>query len=338
MKKFLIKISYTLLPIWLICVCSVACYRMAISPNMSGDLGKLGKISFGFFYNRSVDVTLQDTLMTDIATMDELGNIKADVITCGDSFSNQGIYSYQNYMCKEGIKVVNMALKGVNTSNPFQIAYDLMNLNHINADIAPTLLVETVERSIIWRLSDMKFDNEEIETHQPSAKGKKETSPLLETKNWLCLKFGLVDVNPVVRFCMTEECFSGKKGEELYVYYEDLNTYHIEDSMKVKIETNVKMLFDKAEEKGLNLVILVCPDKYDVYQEFIINNPYEKKCLNEEFRQLLGDNENIVIGKELIMPYVHAGEKDMYYQDDTHWSFKSASVVAEELVRLLQTN
>ena len=81
-------------------------------------------------------------------------------------------------------------------------------------------------------------------------------------------------------------------------------------------------------------MILVCPDKYDLYQDYIVNNPYQRKTINEDFRKIVGDREDIIIGKEILLPYINKGMKDIYYFDDTHWSFKSAKITADTLTSL----
>ena len=100
------------------------------------------------------------------------------------------------------------------------------------------------------------------------------------------------------------------------------------------MQSNIDTLFSIASEKGVELIVLVCPDKYDLYQNYVNNNPYPRKTINEDFRTVVGNREEIVIGKEILLPYIDRGEKDIYYLDDTHWSYKSAKIIADTLTNL----
>ena len=44
MKKFLIKLSYTVLPLWIILVGTVLYISLYVSPRMSGDIGRVACI------------------------------------------------------------------------------------------------------------------------------------------------------------------------------------------------------------------------------------------------------------------------------------------------------
>lgn len=71
-----------------------------------------------------------------------------------------------------------------------------------------------------------------------------------------------------------------------------------------------------------------------MYQEYILEKKLPHKTINEDFRKIVGSNENIIIAKEILMPYIKNGIKDMYHLDDTHWSYKSARIVADTLSSL----
>ena len=101
------------------------------------------------------------------------------------------------------------------------------------------------------------------------------------------------------------------------------------------IKEKLEELNALAKENGVELMMIVPPDKYDVYQGYIINNPYPRKTIIEDLERWIGDCPNIVLLKESITPLVAEGEKDVYLFNDTHWSYKAQQVAAEQIYKRL---
>lgn len=73
MKKFLIKISYTVLPVWSIIVGLVLYISIYATPRMTGDIGRLALIPFGHSYNATLEKNIiKDTLYSTINTKKSL--------------------------------------------------------------------------------------------------------------------------------------------------------------------------------------------------------------------------------------------------------------------------
>ena len=336
MKKFLLKLSYTVLPLCLGAVGLVLFYNLYIVPNMQGDLGRLGKMPTKLFYTHPIDESMTDTLFNDIATIEMLKDVCMDVLVCGDSFSQQKENGYLNYMAKKGLVVFNYAPQDVVVGNPFQAAFNLMNLEYVDSATVKTVVIESVERSLVYRIKSLEFENISYEErdnkdlHQPQ----NEQSAFIEAKNFLLFRLGID--NPVVHLKLNQTKFYGLRGDDLYVYHEDVESImSMTDSISLIIKKNMERLFAEAESKHIELIILVCPDKYDLYQDFIVNNPYSAKTINEDFRAIVGKTNKVVIGKEILLPYINK-EKDLYLWDDTHWSYKSARIIADTLVSIIQ--
>ena len=302
---------------------------------MQGDLGGLGKIPSKFFYERDSDKTITDINYPTIHKIDSLKSDSFDVITCGDSFSQLGLNSFQNYMAAKGVSIVNYRPNGPLAWNSFQTAFDLMNLGYIDSTNVKMIIIETVERSLCIRLlgldcSHIKL-NEEDEKHSKST----DNWSLSEAKTYLDFQLGMKE-SPVKLLELNKQLFSGTHGRSLYFYYEDIEEggFTIPQKTFGKMQSNIDTLFNIASKKGVELIVLVCPDKYDLYQNYVINNPYPRKTINEDFRTVVGNREDIVIGKEILLPYIVRGDKDIYYLDDTHWTYKSAKIVADSLTNL----
>ena len=77
---------------------------------------------------------------------------------------------------------------------------------------------------------------------------------------------------------------------------------------------------------------MVPVDKYDLYQGYIINNPYDHpKRINEDVRELLGDIPEVMLCKYTLLPLLESGEKDVFLFDNSHWSYKGSQAVGIEL-------
>lgn len=91
MKKFLLKLSYTVFPVFLFLFGVVVYLSLYVTPKLAGDLGRLAYIPFGFEYDTMIDSRMmKELLFTTINQTEDLKNINADVLTVGDSFSQQG--------------------------------------------------------------------------------------------------------------------------------------------------------------------------------------------------------------------------------------------------------
>ena len=334
MRKFLLKISYTVFPLWLSIVVLVTFYNLIVIPNMQGDLGKLGKIPTRLFYERDSDLNIQDTLFCTVQKAQMLRNDSFDVITCGDSFSQQGKNGYQNYMAIKGLRIINYFPYGAFRANPLQGAFNLMRQGYIDSTNTKVLIVESVERNLYSRILHLDFNQISLKEENGTPSKPEEKWSLTEAKIYLDFLTGLKDEeNPVKQLKLNDFYFSGPKGDRLFFYHEDIsdNGFSIPQKDYNVIRYKIDTLFAEAKAKNILLLFLVCPDKYDVYQDYIVNNPYPAKTLNEDFRRIVGNREDVIIGKELLSPHVHSKEKDMYYLEDTHWSCKSAKVIADSI-------
>lgn len=307
----------------------MAYYNIEVRPNMNGDLGILGK----FQTPARIESELHQEFFTNFTDEKVLRDTVVDVLVIGDSFSREGEDAYLNYIAASGMSVMNFYV----SSNEYQTAYDLCNLGFIDSTNVKTIIVENVERELVGLLKAVKVGNDSIhkrEAYDTSKNYHEESWSLLEMKNWFLLRIGYEE--PVKKCKLSEKLFSGEKGDELYFYDSDLNSFHIEKNDEKVLLEHLKLVENKCNEKGVNVIFLVCPDKYDMYQDYIIFNPYERKTINEDFRLLFPEKSNLVIGKEVLNPLLRHGEKDIYHQNDTHWSWKAAKIVAESITKLIR--
>ena len=83
---------------------------------------------------------------------------------------------------------------------------------------------------------------------------------------------------------------------------------------------------------------MIAVDKDDAYQSFIIDNPYPRKTFCEEIERVIGKTPQLFMSKQYLLPLIEKGEKDVFMFNDSHWSYKASSLVANELVNRINAH
>ena len=345
MRKFLINISYTVLPVWLFFV-GMAVYLWITNDN-SGDLMRLGLINSGPEYTDSIrSGLLPDVYYSGQESDSLLRQDTCDVLVIGDSFSHGGGVGkqgdYVNYLAHEsGRKVVVFTPESPTLSSPMQIAYDVLNLGCIDSTHVKNLVVQEVERYLVDRHSGFvtthtSFPRVERKQQPSSPAPKSAPSPLLRVKDFLF--YHLLGANPIFTVHLSRPVFGGMQPDELYFYREDVELgFDVAPERRERIIDCYRHVIDAARQRGVNLILLIASDKYDLYQDYIIDNPYPPKTLNEDLQQwMASDLDHFVFSKQVLLPYVEQGVKDVYLFNDTHWSPSSSRLIADEIIKKLK--
>lgn len=345
MRKFLYNLSYTVLPVWLFFV-GMAVYLWVIDDN-SGDLMRLGLIDSGPEYADSICTRLlPEVYYTGQDDDSLLREENCDVLVIGDSFSHGGGVGkqgdYVNYLAHEsGRKVVVFTPQDPTLSSPMQIAFDLLNLERIDSSNVKNLVVQEVERYLVDRhcgfvtnhTSIPRVDKTEQET---VAESEQSPSPLLRVKDFLF--YHLFGANPILKAKLSQPVFGGTQPDVLYFYNEDVKMgFDVTPKRRELVVDCYRQVIDAARQRGVNLILLVACDKYDIYQKYIVDNPYPAKTLNEDIQQWMASElDRFVFSKQVLSPYIEQGVKDVYLFNDTHWSPASSHLIAAEIIRKLK--
>ena len=347
MRKFLINISYTVLPVWLFFV-GLAVYLWLTNDN-SGDLMRLGLINSGPEYTDSIRAGLLPQVYYGGLDDDHLlRRDTCDVLVIGDSFSHGGGVGkqgdYVNYLAHDsGLKVVVFTPQDPTLSSPVQVAYDILNLGIIDSINVRNLVVQEVERYLVPRHNGFVTTNtgiprlEKTETEADASASKQDVSPLLRVKDFLF--YHLFGANPIFKVKLSRPVFGGEQPDQLYFYREDVEMgFDVTSNSREKIIDSYQKVIELARARGVNLIFLVACDKYDLYQDYIIDNPYPAKTLNEDLQQWMPrqDLDYFVFSKRVLLPYVEQGVKDVYLFNDTHWSPASSRLIAAEIIKKLK--
>ena len=82
--------------------------------------------------------------------------------------------------------------------------------------------------------------------------------------------------------------------------------------------------------------MMISPDKYEVYQHFAADNPYEPIVLSAQLSETLAGLDYVVNPTEAVTRLVASGEQDVYYLNDSHWSPKGARVAGAMLAEKMR--
>lgn len=312
------------------------------------DLGSLGMIKFEG-YQTCVD-TLTDksfiTIQKDEVYLYAKGTY---VISIGDSFSQQGIRGYLNYLAHINSKCSFANVDNRKLMTPEKL---FMELCENGKPMPKIVILESVERSFIGRLNGLNFDSNDntikVKHQVQNAGDDKKAEHKKHFLNWAqeFYKKRLGIDNPVGYFPLTTEMFTcDGHDKDLYFInskgygdnYIDSDLAMSDSASIIKAQNKLDSLFIFATKHGVELYYVVALDKYDAYQEYIAVEHPQKSTLDDFSMHYIG-NKHFLNSKDLILPKIHNGEKDMYYCDDTHWSTKSAKLVGEELSKRIFGN
>ncbi len=338
MKKFLIKLSYTVLPVFLFLFGLTAYLNIYIRPQATGDLGRLSFIEIGEAYDRLIEQEeLKETFFKTITETEDLRDIHVDVLTIGDSFSQQRHAGYQNYMPQTGLTVANTRRSLYD--NPIQYAWNLLDAGVVDSTNIDVMVVEVGERDFPLRINSFRTDK--VEIAEPYSPDDDEAENVFDIRQWSLLRtrdflmYRFAGRDPVYKAELDRDFFSSNEPRRLYFYYADVaNGLGIEEGIKPKVKEVFSLLTQKAQERGLKLILMLPVDKYDLYQDYIVDNPYDHpKRINEEVRVLLGDIPEVMLCKYTLQPLLESGEKDVFLFNNSHWSYKGSQAVGKELSR-----
>lgn len=123
--------------------------------------------------------------------------------------------------------------------------------------------------------------------------------------------------------------FSVKADNKLLFFREDINIIPVTNEKYVSVvNDNLNKLADILRTKGITLYFMPSVDKYNLYSTFIVDNPYPYSTFFEELRKL-PKRYTLIDTKAILLPELEKGERDVFYPDDTHWSWKASKKIFE---------
>lgn len=310
---------------------------------VTGDLARIGYLSHAI-HKRKNEIDLQK--QHDI----RLKNTHYELLTIGDSFS-QGHSGgrnryYQDYIAtKFNWNVLNIA-QYPNTQNYSETIIALANNGFLKKYHVQYILIESTQRRVIERFVkqvnySFSVSEEEIENFYRTQKEHSFELPAVSAINNGNIKFIFYSflyffserafISDVHKVKLNQKFFSTSLEDYLLYYHKDVSTINkntLASLEKVNFELNALAQFLK--EKNIQLIFMPAVSKYDLYSSFIIDNKNEKDPFFDIFRTL--KKEYIFIDtKAILLDELQKSEQDIFYCDDTHWSYKASSAIANAL-------
>jgi len=288
------------------------------------------------------------TLQIRHLDMRDIHHTQVDIITIGDSFSNaavQGINPYyQDYIATlNNLKVLNI--------NPFtnynEIIYILNNSGLLDELKPKAIILESVERAAILRYTQPYNKETSMDKHILVKSLKDYKNPFIHKEsnikfindhNFIAVYYNIrMHYNKYQEYSsdivmeLKQDFFSVKASRDLLFLKDDIKHIPLSNPVSVNIVNDyMNNLAIMLRKKGISLYFMPAVDKYDLYSKYLINNPYPKSIFFEELRKL-PKKYKLIDTKAILSEELKKEKKDIFYPDDTHWSFKASEAIFKKV-------
>jgi len=366
-KKYSKLVVSVLIFLFLLHFFSWNTYTKFVFPKEYG-IGDLGRTSYQL--NTLLPRLNISELEGKSITLEEWSNLNVDLLTVGDSFSNGGGGGknsyYQSYLSLENDFTVFNLNKFTSSSNIIESIISLVNSGLLDNWNTKYLVLESVERLAVNRFSQkvnvnvssntnvFKFDDSSF--YIPSNYIELKDEFLVHDKQSSFLDFNKYDINiinnlnlnalkynilyhfdpraytsSVYKLYLDQDLFTSKDKRSLLFFKDDIKSLPLSNFNNIKkLNDNLNKLSELLSSKGITLYFMPVVDKYNLYSKYIVNNPYPKSTFFEELRKL-PKNYEFIDTKAILTQELEKGVKDLYYPDDTHWSYKASEAIFKKV-------
>ena len=343
MKKFILKTSIFTFPFVIFFSLNVFFYDQK-----EGDL-----IRLGYLYSNPTPksmITSQYNLhkhYTLLSEIDITSKKKFKIVTIGDSFSEQGNLGYKNFIGNNGVSVLH--IDRFISGNPIQTLIQLLNSDLFDYVSTDYILLQSVERVLIQRIHEIDFNiSIDLDGLSNDIKNQKREVPddSLQFFSAPTIKAPITNIlysfdhkpftSKTYKYKSINTNLFSNNPDDLLFYQDDIiniNSKNDKTSILKCIQA-LENVNELAAKKNIKLIVLISPDKYDIYYPFIKNNNKLTKPLFFSIYEPL-EKEYINIESFKILTEEIKKERDIYFYDDTHWSPKGAEIIAEEIYNII---
>ena len=345
MRRFILKTLIFVLPVFIAYILSKIYYSTA-----KGDLLRIGYIMDNSNYRDLFNKEFKRKIFfTNISDLDVRCQHKYDVLAIGDSFSEQGSFSYLNYLAeKDSMRILHF--DRFLQRNPIQTLLSVLEGDLIDYIKVDYILIQLVERNLIKRLrkidSTKKISSYSLNNLINESKKNKERNNNRDgffsdrtIKFLLYNIFYFLDDNAffseTYRVETKEVLFSNNKKELLF-YFRDLDRVELNNNVESisKLNNTLNNLSERLKKKDIKLIVLLCPDKFDFYYKNIVKkNKYPEPLFFKYFEEI--EKDYLYINSKSILTKEMEHKKDIYLYDDSHWSPYGAKIIANELTKVI---
>lgn len=342
MVKFIQKVLFIFWPLILLQAYTLSYY----SPD-KGDLLRIGYLIDRFPDYRSIFKKEFEQEMKVISFSEISKNDEYDILTLGDSFSEQNNYGYQNQLALNyGLKVVH--LDRYYYKNQIQALIGLVNSEFFDVYEFRYVLIEFIEggtnqlSNVInteYTYPSINFEKRPEINNENYTKRFVFPSDRLVKFPYYSIKSVIApyqDSNQVYSLTLQKEMFS-VNDDGLFFHSSNPDLINNNDQDEVKLLNDLlNYLSDRLEKKGVKLIAMPVPDKLDFYFDFV-NNP--GKFQKTQFFKIMEPLEKkfIYLDSYKLLKDEGDGLKDIYFYDDSHWSPRGAKIVGDGINNLIKS-
>lgn len=126
------------------------------------------------------------------------------------------------------------------------------------------------------------------------------------------------------------ELFSGANGTKLMFDLSDwkANRQNRDDVGIQTMHENLNRLADLLKSEEIDLYFMPSPTKLTAYQRFLTEKIETESTFFPRLRSLEGKRYKFIDTAQIIDSMISEGVKDVYYMDDTHWTFKALDQIS----------
>lgn len=327
----------------------IVTWEMITKPIMTSNYGDLARVGYqpASFQERKTEVLLPKKHIK----APEWRGEEMDVVTVGDSFSigsGGGLNPYyQDYIVsRNGLSVLNIERDYVlEEKEHLNYLVALINSGFLTKIKAKILIVESVERLALVRYandinrSHMITANKIMDGMLKVRHGNYPDISLINAGNYKYFLYNFYyEFSPnafgkseTYRYHLDRDLFNSQASNVLLFYNQDITTLSMITPPAVKLlNDNMNELARMLKEKGIVLIFMPPVDKYDLYSNYIIENPHPKNHFFDLLRPL--EKEYYFVDtKKILSKFVENNVTDVYHADDSHWTYKASEAVVRSI-------
>jgi len=301
-------------------------------------IGDLARMSYqlDMLYKRELQYTLtQSFLYRDI-----YDNKPVDIITIGDSFSHGGGGGknpyYQDYLAT----LYNQRVLNIDPQDAYDFFETIVGLyksGFLEKTHPKFLILQSVERFFPRRFSqNLKISNykalkaiiseKTLHLHHLDVSFISTANYKLPYYSFLYL-FKENAKKDIHKVHLTQDFFTQNIDDKMLFLDEDTkNIPQFTQQNIQKMNSNFNIIAQLLKKLNITLIVFPTPDKYDLYSPYIKENKHPQNPFYQLIRPL--QKEYIFIdSKKILAKKLKEGTFDLYYPDDTHWSYKASKTI-----------
>lgn len=317
------------------------------------DVGDLGRLSYSI--NSLSPRIKQVNLPKQHININKWNGERVDILTLGDSFSQGGASGlnpfYQDYIATySNQSVMNVQILEKN-ANYLEMVYLLANSGLLDKIKPKAIILESTEKSVLERLSidyidtnkiiELKLLQELLRNTNGRDKTLSSQISFINNININALTYNFLyryDDNAYISNCyiikLKKNMFTSKNPHNLLFYKDTIKYNESITAEKIKkVNENLNRLSLQLKKKGIKLYFMPAVDKLNLYSKYTIDNKYGQSTFFEQLRSMKKEYE-LIDTKAILEKEIDRGITDVFYSDDTHWSYKASEAIAKSLSEL----